>query len=212
MVEESKNQQKRDEWKFLHDIEVFVKGRLSAVSHGFDHTKRVYMLAMEIGKAENADLEVLLPATLLHDVGREMEDYIGADHAESSAYVAKDFLKTIEYPEAKINRVFQVIKQHRYSSEETPDSLEAKILSDADKLDALGAIGVARAFTYGGRHERDVEGTIKHFNSKLLKLKDTMYTETAKKIAEERHDYTVKFLEKLENEIEGKDVEGRQKL
>lgn len=189
----------------LMQIEAFAKSRLGTVSHGFDHTKRVYTLALEIGKAENADLEVLLPAALLHDIGREMEDYIGADHAESSAYAAKDFLKTIEYPEAKINRVFQTIKQHRYSSEENPSSLEAKILSDADKLDALGAIGVARAFTYGGRHERDVEGTIEHFNSKLLKLKDTMYTETAKKIAEERHSYTEKFLEKLRNEIEGKD-------
>jgi uncharacterized protein len=191
------------EWQVIREIEAFARGHLGAMSHGFDHTRRVYNLALVIGTAEKADLRVLLAAALLHDIGRDIEEHIGADHAETSAYFAKDFLKSIDFEPDRIRRVLDAIKQHRFSSPESPNALEAKILSDADKLDAIGAIGVARAFTYGGRHQRDVRGTISHFNEKLLKLKDQMYTETAKKIARERHSYTLEYLQRVQEEIEG---------
>jgi uncharacterized protein len=191
------------EWAVIKEIEAFSRRYLGAMSHGFDHTRRVYNLALVIGNAEKADLKVLLAAALLHDIGRDLEDHIGADHAEASAFLAEDFLKSIDFPKDKIKVVLDAIRQHRFSSGEEPGTLEARVLADADNLDALGAIGVARAFTYGGKHERDVRGTIDHFNNKLLKLKDFMFTKTAKQMAEERHRYTEKYLERLQEEIEG---------
>lgn len=190
-------------WDKIKKIEEYARKSLSSMSHGFDHTRRVYNLALVIGVAEHADLEVLLASALLHDIGRDIEEHIGADHAETSAYIAKDFLKQLGFNEHKIKKVFEAIKQHRFSSGESPQTLEANILSDADKLDALGAIGIARAFAYGGKHSRDVRGTIAHFNKKLLKLNEEMHTETAKKLAEERRSYVVEFLERLEEEEDG---------
>jgi len=191
------------EWGVIKEIENFAREHLITMSHGFDHTRRVYNLALNIGAAEKADLKVLLSAALLHDIGRDLEDHMGADHAEVSAYLAEEFLRTISFPQEKMAPVLDAIKQHRWISEQRPQSLEAKVLSDADNLDAMGAIGVARTFTYGGRHKRDVNGTLGHFHNKLLKLKDRMHTVTARGMAEERHKYMIKYLERFKQESEG---------
>ncbi|MEM0331842.1 MAG: phosphohydrolase, partial [Archaeoglobaceae archaeon] len=100
-----------------------------------------------------------------------------------------------------IDAVVHAIESHSFSSNVKPRTLEAKILSDADKLDAIGAIGVARAFLYSGEKGRSIEETLMHFEEKLLKLKDLLYTDTAKAIAAERHEFLKKFYEELKREL-----------
>ncbi|MEO2151318.1 MAG: HD domain-containing protein, partial [Thermococcus sp.] len=159
---------------------------------------------MHIGKEEGADLEVLALASLLHDIARPLEDAGKVeDHAVEGAKIARRFLLSIGCPEEKVEAVAHAIEAHRFSRGPEPRTLEAKILSDADKLDAIGAIGIARVFMYSGEHGRDVEASLRHFEEKILKLKDLMYTETAKRIAEDRHRFTVQFIERIRREIEG---------
>ncbi|WP_456365398.1 HD domain-containing protein [Thermococcus sp.] len=173
-------------------------------THGFSHVERVFNLCLHIGKEEEADLEVLALASLLHDVARPLESAGRVeDHAVEGARIARHFLRSIGYPEEKVKEVAHAIEAHRFSRGPEPETLEAKILSDADKLDAIGAIGVARVFMYSGEHGRSIEDSLAHFEEKILKLKDLMYTETAKRLAEERHRFTVEFIGRIRREIEG---------
>ncbi|MFA4647688.1 HD domain-containing protein [Pyrococcus kukulkanii] len=176
----------------------FAKEMLGEGSHGLSHTLRVLKLSLYIGSQEGADLEVLALASLLHDVARPLEDK-GAieDHAKESAKIAGEVLKG--HP--KVREVVHAIEAHRFSNKIRPKTLEAKILSDADKIDALGAVGVARVFMYSGEHGRSIEDSIKHFKEKILKLKDLMYTDTGKRIAQERHKFVEMFLKQLEKEL-----------
>ncbi|USG98971.1 HD domain-containing protein [Thermococcus argininiproducens] len=171
-------------------------------THGFSHIKRVFNLCLHLGKDEGADLEVLALAALLHDIARPLEDKgIVDDHAKESAKIARRFLGSLGYP--KIEEVVHAIEAHRFSKPPEPKTIEAKILSDADKLDAIGAIGVARVFMYSGEHGRDIEFSLKHFEEKILKLKDLMYTKSAKKLANERHKFVEEFIKRIQKEIEG---------
>jgi len=173
-------------------------------THGFSHTERVFNLCLHIGKDEGADLEVLALAALLHDVARPLESAGKVeDHAAEGARIARHFLRSIGYPEVKAEAVAHAIEAHRFSRGPEPRTLEAKILSDADKLDAMGAIGIARVFMYSGEHGRSIEDSLAHFEEKILKLKDLMYTETARRLAEERHRFTEEFIERIRREIEG---------
>ncbi|ACJ15826.1 metal-dependent phosphohydrolase [Thermococcus onnurineus NA1] len=173
-------------------------------THGFSHVERVFNLCMHIGREEGADLEILALAALLHDVARPLES-VGKveDHAAEGARIARQYLRSLGYPEEKVEAVAHAIEAHRFSRGPEPATLEAKILSDADKLDAIGAIGIARVFMYSGEHGRDIEASLRHFEEKILKLKDLMYTETAKKMAEERHRFTEEFIERIRREIGG---------
>ncbi|RLF88620.1 phosphohydrolase, partial [Thermococci archaeon] len=119
------------------------------------------------------------------------------DHAKESAKIAGEVLKG--HP--KVREVVHAIEAHRFSNKIRPKTLEAKILSDADKIDALGAVGVARVFMYSGEHGRSIEDSIRHFKEKILKLKDLMYTDTGKRIAQERHKFVEMFLKQLEKEL-----------
>ncbi|AHF80147.1 HD domain-containing protein [Thermococcus paralvinellae] len=171
-------------------------------THGFSHTERVLALCMHIGEKEDADLEVLALAALLHDIARPLESKGKIDdHAKEGAKIAKRFLEGLGYEKA--DQVAHAIEAHRFSRPPEPQTLEAKILSDADKLDAIGAIGIARVFMYSGEHGRSIEYSLKHFEEKILKLKDLMYTKTAKEIALERHKYVEEFIERIRKEIEG---------
>ncbi|NPA47096.1 MAG: HD domain-containing protein [Thermococci archaeon] len=173
-------------------------------THGFDHVERVFNLCMSIGRREGADLEILALASLLHDVARPLEEAGRVkDHAVEGARIARRYLREIGYPEDRTEAVARAIEAHRFSRGPAPDTLEAKILSDADKLDAMGAVGVARVFMYSGEHGRDVETSLRHFEEKILKLKDMMYTETGRRMAEERHEYTLRFIERLRREMRG---------
>ncbi|WP_297439085.1 HD domain-containing protein [Thermococcus sp.] len=173
-------------------------------THGFSHVKRVFNLCLHIGKEEGADLEILALAALLHDIARPLESSGKVkDHALEGARIARQYLTSMGYPAERAEAVAHAIEAHRFSRGPEPRTLEAKILSDADKLDAIGAIGVARVFMYSGEHGRSIEDSLAHFEEKILQLRGLMYTETAKQLARERHRFTEEFVKRLRREIEG---------
>jgi len=167
--------------------------------HGWDHTLRVYAIAKKLAKKYKADELIVSIAALLHDIGRA---YKGKrHHALISAEIAKEWLEDEGVPKEIINAVCKAILAHSFSLGYEADTLEAKIVSDADKLDAIGAIGIARCFMESTLRKRGISVTIKHFNEKLLKLKDLMYTEEAKKMALKRHKFMLYFLSQLKEEL-----------
>jgi uncharacterized protein len=170
-------------------------------SHGLDHIQRVVSLCEVIGSEENADMMVVLPAALFHDIARPIEKEKGIPHEEEGARMAELYLLSIRYDEERIPKITHAIRTHRFSSIKKPETLEARVLSDADKLDAMGAVGIARTFISAGEHHGEIGEALDHIHDKLLKLKDLMYTETAKRLAEERHRYLCGFLETLSDEM-----------
>lgn len=170
-------------------------------SHGLDHVLRVEYLCEVIGKEENAEMEVLLPAALFHDIARPIERENGIPHEEAGARMAECYLRSIQYDEGHIQNITHAIRTHRYRSIDKPETLEARILSDADKLDAMGAVGIARTFIRAGEHGGEIGDAVDHIRDKLLNLKKLMYTGTAMKMAEGRHRYLEEYLEMLTGEI-----------
>jgi uncharacterized protein len=190
--------------------------------HDFDHVLRVLALAERIGRAEGANLEIVTAAALLHDVGREKAEADGLDHAAVAAARAREILAKL--PPAKVDAVVHAIAAHRFRSGPEPSTLEAQALFDADKLDAIGAVGVARAFAYGGAHRQrlwvpvetvDVDRWLEEgdhprdhtpvheFVVKLSRLKERLFTPTGRSIAEERHAYMVAFFRRFDAEVRG---------
>jgi uncharacterized protein len=169
--------------------------------HGLDHVLRVRDIALKIAEVipEPVDREVLEVAALLHDIGRVSRD---KDHAKRSAEIAYIILKLACFPEDKVGKVVEAIQSHSFSEGVKPMSIEAKILSDADKLDALGVIGIARVFAFSGSRGRSLKESIQHFYDKILQLPNLLFTDIAKSIAIKRIDVVKKFLEDLEKEIE----------
>jgi uncharacterized protein len=190
-------------------------------SHDFDHTERVYCLAVHIAKKEKADLLIVQIATLLHDIAREEQDESGGKicHAEKGAERAKELLQKYDLTPAQINHIASCIATHRFRKNLPPASLEAKILYDADKLDAIGAIGIGRAFVFSGEvgarvHATDLvidetnlytkSDTAYHeFEIKLKRIKDKILTNEGKRIAEHRHKFMVEFFDELKDEVIG---------
>jgi len=164
--------------------------------HGWDHVERVYGLCCFIAEKEGGDLETLKIAALLHDIVRDQR----GDHAKNSAKEAERILRAFGLQRTKISRIVDAIKTHRFSGKSRPRTLEAKILADADKLDAMGAVGIYRAAAFGTEVRRPIRSTIDHFNEKLLKLKDMMYTKTARRLAGGRHKFMLAYLKQIENE------------
>lgn len=164
--------------------------------HGWDHVERVYDLCCFIAEKEGGDLETLKIAALLHDIARDQR----GDHAKNSAKEAERILRSMGLQRTKISRIVDAIKTHRFSGKSRPRTLEAKILADADKLDAMGAVGIYRAAAFGAEVQRPIRSTIDHFNEKLLKLKDMMYTKTARRLAERRHKFMLAYLKQIEKE------------
>ena len=181
--------------------------------HDKYHVERVYNLAIRIAQEEKADLDTVKAAVLLHDIARAQEDEgIINDHANEGAKMAQKILHEVNFPANKIGNVIHCIETHRFRKGLAPRTLEAKILQDADRLDIIGAVGVARVFTRGGwsnkpihdptippkeKYDGKSETSTNHIYEKLLKIRDTINTETAKKIAENRHAYVEEFLERL---------------
>ncbi len=182
-------------------IEELVKNVMSKDPvHGYPHVLRVRDLALWIAsKYEGVDKEALEIAALLHDIARNSS--ARSEHAMKSAKVAESLLKAMGYPESKIRLVTEAIATHSYSGGGEPKSLEAKILSDADKLDALGAVGIARVLMYSAYVGRGFEGSIEHFKSKILNLPKLMRTEVGREEALRRVKYVEEFVKELEEEL-----------
>ncbi len=184
------------------EMKNFVKQALDEPgSHGFDHTLRVVSLCHIIGKAEQAEMDILIPAAIFHDIARPLEKK-GIPHEVKGAEMAEEYLTGISYGEERISRIVHAIKAHRFSTAPVPETLEAKILSDADKLDAMGAVGIARTFISAGEHGGDIRDGLDHMHEKLLRLSDVIYTRTGKEMAERRHRFLVAFVQALEDERE----------
>mgnify|MGYP000005726094 CR=1 FL=1 len=165
-------------------------------AHDRGHVERVVRLARYIAQREGADLEVVTVAAKLHDMARD-----GPDHARRGAEIARGVLRSQGYEGEFIERVAHCIEAHSFSGGVEPRTLEARVLSDADKLDAMGAIGVARAFLYSGKVGRSLEDTLRHFEEKLLGLYDLLYTEAARELGHERHKFIVEFYQRLRKEL-----------
>jgi uncharacterized protein len=190
-------------------------------AHDFQHILRVYKNAEMISKQEEyVDLDIVLAAALLHDlVVYPKGSSKTINSADDSAEIAKKILLEYkDYPREKIEKVADAIRTHSYSKRLVPETLEGKILQDADRLDAIGAIGIARTFSVGGSENRslynptdpfceserqldDTQWTLDHIKKKLMILKNSMHTKTAKKIAEERTEFMELFLNQLRKEI-----------
>jgi uncharacterized protein len=186
--------------------------------HDFDHVLRVLALTERLAQEEGADLEIVRAAALLHDVARGQGDPLITDHARAGAEFAREVL--MGQPSDRVEAVAHAVAAHRFRTGPNPQTLEAKVLHDADKLDAIGAIGVARAFAYGG-HEgqrlwaevpagyQETQATraehtpVHEYHMKLVQIKERLLTESARRLAEERHAFMVAFYERLEREVRG---------
>ena len=159
--------------------------------HGMDHAMRVYRNAMIIAQTEVCDKQIVALAALLHDA-----DDHKIFHTKDNAN-ARGFLKEHGFSEDEISRIVTIINAVSFSKnkDKKPETIEGMIVQDADRLDAMGAVGIARTFAYGGKHGRDMESSIQHFHEKLLLLKELMNTEKAKKLAKKRHEYLLGFLD-----------------
>jgi uncharacterized protein len=205
----------------------YIKAEFQADSSGHDwwHIYRVWKNARALCERENADLFIVELAALLHD----LDDWKFNTGEDETPRRAKAWMESCGV-EAKVNeRVCEMIAHISYKGagvENKMNSLEGFIVQDADRLDAIGAIGIGRAFAYGGyknrmmydpdsppqmhatfeQYKNSRSATINHFYEKLLLLKDMMNTSTAKKIAEERHEVMLRFLDQFMKEWEGKDI------
>jgi uncharacterized protein len=193
-------------------------------AHDFDHVLRVVALAERIARSEGADLEVVRTAALLHDTARNAERETGEDHAVAAARHARALLLDRGASHAFAEAVALAIRDHRFRTGGPPSTLEAQILYDADKLDAIGAIGIARTYAVGGvqgqrlwsavpaddriNPERPTDLPTEHtpvreYVVKLSRLKDTLYTAEARRIARGRHRFMVAFFTRLAKEVAG---------
>jgi uncharacterized protein len=210
----------------IKQTEDYIKSRLSREGSGHDwfHVYRVWKCAYRIAETEKADMFVVQLGALLHDIADwkfyEGDDYIGPR-------LAMEWLNKLRIDSSIISHVCQIVKDISFKGAGVTSkmmTLEGMIVQDADRLDALGAIGIARTFAYGGHKGREMYNpnikpekhetfeqyknstgpTLNHFYEKLLLLKDLMNTKTALKIAEERHAYMEQYLKRFYAEWEGK--------
>ncbi|MEC1614625.1 HD domain-containing protein [Bacillus mojavensis] len=194
-------------------IRTWVKSVLNGESSGHDwlHVSRVAKLALYIGKKEHADLFIVEAAALVHD----LIDVKLPDAARLSVSEVYERLVSLGAGKDEAERIIHIITRMSFRDREKlgkePLSLEGEIVQDADRLDAIGAVGIARAFMFAGAKGHSLYGNNKsayaHFFGKLLLLKDMMNTATARVIADERHKFMLRFISQLEKEIPGIDIE-----
>ncbi|OWK73607.1 phosphohydrolase [Flavobacteriaceae bacterium JJC] len=200
----------------------FVKEKLHGAEAGHDwfHIERVWKLSKKIAEAENCNLEVVELSALLHDIA-DPKFHNGDETL--ALKISREFLEDQQFSEDIIAQVLFVIQNISFKNRgEVPENLpiELKIVQDADRLDAIGAIGIARTFNFGGfknnlmyhpdmppklnmskeEYKKNEGTTINHFYEKLLLLKDLMNTEKGKELAAERHRFMLKFLEEFDKE------------
>lgn len=194
-----------------------------SADHDFNHIDRVFRMAMYLQSREGGNADMIACAALLHDIS---DHKLNGGKLNDGGRVAIALLIELGADESFAREVGDIVDQVSFKGAGVPDtehSLELQIVRDADRLDAIGAIGVARAFHYGGRHDRpfydpeiapenhqsfeayakDKSHTINHFHEKLLLLKDRLHTQTAKKIGEERHRFLEQFVAEFYKEWSG---------
>jgi uncharacterized protein len=189
-------------------------------THDFDHVLRVASMADRLAEAEGADREIVRAAALLHDMSR-LEDITpttsqgDTDHAVVAANAIRTLLAG--QPPERVDAVAHCIEAHRFHNDIEPETLEARVLFDADKLDSIGAIGVARAFAHAGTSGSPLWGDVpegytgrgpghtpRHeFEMKLKHVIERLYTPSGRRIAEGRHAYMVAFFEQMATEVQG---------
>ncbi len=194
--------------------------------HDWSHVERVRTLALKIGKKEKADLDILEIAVFLHDIGRkkEMLSRGACCHAMEGVKLADKILQKYNLKSEEIDNIKHCIISHRFRNNNKPKTIEAKVLFDADKLDSIGAIGLARSFLFSGffgvamytgnekklaKTEKDYSYTkedspIMEYEIKLKKIKKKMLTKTGIKLAKKRHEVMVDFVKEFWREVEGK--------
>ena len=209
--------------KVIENAKIFVKESFENEYSGHDyfHTLRVYKMAKRIAEKENANIEIVELASLLHDV----DDIKLSPSTNKNKDNARSFLNDNNVDSKTVELICEIISEISYKGTESVPSktLEGMCVQDADRLDAIGAIGIARAFAYGGNHNRvmhdpeclpklnmteaeyrnHVSTTINHFYEKLFNLKDLINTNTGKEIAEHRENYMKEYIEEFMNEWEG---------
>ncbi len=194
-----------DKDRILKAAENHIKQLFSGEGTGHDyfHIERVVVNSKKIAENENSDLFLVELAARLHDLG----DYKLNDGKDRSEEQITEFLKTQNADSELISKMVEIVSQVSFSKGEKAVSIEAQIVQDADRLDAMGAIGIARCFAYGGKKEREIwnpenpaDTSLQHFYDKLLKLKELMNTQTGRKMAEERHQFLEEFLKRFLDE------------
>ncbi len=212
--------------KLIENAKIFVKSVFEGESsgHDFQHTERVYKTAMKLAAEEGADLDIVALASLLHDV----DDRKVSPETYDGKLKANAFLKEQGVDDKDIEKIVIAIKEAEFLGKDSvkPSTIEGMCVQDADRIDALGAIGIARAFAYGGAHSRkmydrnvkpklnmtaeqykaNTDGTtINHFYEKLLGLESLMNTKSGKKEARRRTEYMKEFLNEFELETDEAD-------
>ncbi|MBW7676584.1 HD domain-containing protein [Chryseobacterium chendengshani] len=208
--------------KIIQNTVQFVKEKLDGAEacHDWFHIERVWKLSKKIAKTENCNIEIVELSSLLHDIA-DPKFHNGDETL--ALKISRAFLESQNIDEKIIQQVLFVIQNISFKNRgEAPETLpiELKIVQDADRIDAIGAIGIARTFNFGGyknnlmyhpdlkpklnmskdEYKKSNGTTINHFYEKLLLLKDLMNTEEGKKIAEERHDFMLNFLDQFYKE------------
>jgi len=205
--------------KVIDSLKNVVKKRMENDSaHDFEHTMRVYKNAQKICKKEKANEKLVLSAALLHDiVSYPKSDKRSKTSSIESAKKSKKILEKLNFSKEEITIISDAIKDHSFSQNKIPKTLEGKILQDSDRLDALGAIGIARVFATGGSLKRpfyniddpfckrripdDHTWTVDHFFAKLFKLESLMNTKSGKAEAKKRTRILKEFLNQLKQEL-----------
>ncbi|MBN1930077.1 MAG: HD domain-containing protein [Desulfobacterales bacterium] len=191
-------------------------------SHDWEHTLRVCSLCERLGVSEGADMEVLLIAAYLHDIGRCYQDAArgGICHAEKGARMARPIVAELPLAQDRKENIIHCIRTHRFRGNAVPETVEAKVLFDADKLDAIGAVGVGRAFLFAGEvgarlHNPDMnvedakpysknDTGFREFKVKLCKIRDRIMTREGRRLADDRHEFMKSFFKRFLEEYEGK--------
>jgi len=205
--------------KVLEQLQKEVRNKISNdPAHDFDHIIRVYKNAEKLSKKEKANTKLVLCAVLLHDiVNYKKSDKRSKNSSTKSAIRARQILSKYSFSNSEIKIITDAIRDHSFSKNKTPSTLVGKILQDADRLDAIGAIGIARAFAVSGAEDRpfynridpfcskrkpnDQKWAVDHFYRKLLKLEKLMNTKSAKIEAKKRTNLLKNFLSELKYEI-----------
>lgn len=210
--------------EILFRVRQFAYSHFSAArgSHAWDHTLRVFNLCERIGRVEGADMAVVRVAAYLHDIARERQDRSNGRfcHAREGARMARPFLQKQPLPPDRVDNIVHCIESHRYRGRVSPQTPEAKVLFDADKLDAIGAIGVARAYLFAGEvgarlhaPEVDVADTrpytaddtgYREYVVKLRRIRKRILTDAGRSLAESRHQFMEVFFNRFLDEYDGK--------